>query len=88
MLVELLDHVSRSEREVVRLSQELATRYEEIDLLYTISEILGQTVRLEEAAQTIVRAVSSVVGAPRASVHRTRAGGSWRPAYAKTTRSA
>ncbi|MEO8450376.1 MAG: GAF domain-containing SpoIIE family protein phosphatase [Gemmatimonadota bacterium] len=68
MLVELLHHVIRSEREVVRLSQELAARYEEIDLLYTISEILGQTVQLEEAAQTIVRAVSSVVGARRASI--------------------
>lgn len=67
-LVDMLAHLVRSEREVARLSQELATRYEEIDLLYTISEILGRTVRLEEAAQTIVRAVSAVVGARRASI--------------------
>jgi len=67
-LLQLLEHFSRCEREAVRISQELATRYEEIDLLYTISEILGQTLRLEEAAQTIVRAVSSVVGARRASI--------------------
>ncbi len=67
-LLDLLEHLLHSEREVGRLSQELASRYEEIDLLYTISEILGQTVRLEQAAQIIVRAVSSVVGARRASI--------------------
>jgi sigma-B regulation protein RsbU (phosphoserine phosphatase) len=66
--VEVLGHLLASEREVARLSQELASRYEEIDLLYAISEILGQTVRLEQAAKTIVRAVSSVVGARRASI--------------------
>jgi sigma-B regulation protein RsbU (phosphoserine phosphatase) len=66
--LELLDQLLTSEREVVRLSQELASRYEEIDLLYTISEILGQTVKLEPAARIIVRAVSSVVGARRASI--------------------
>ena len=65
---ELLGHLLRLEREMARLSQELASRYEEIDLLYTISEILGRTVRLAESAQIIVRAVSSVVGARRASI--------------------
>jgi sigma-B regulation protein RsbU (phosphoserine phosphatase) len=72
----VLDQALRAEREVARLSQELAVRYEEVDLLYTISEILGQTVRLEEAARIIVRAVSSVVGARRASivVHDEQAG--------------
>ncbi len=67
-LLELLGHVVRSEREVSRLSQELANRYEEIDLLYTISETLGHTLELERAAQYIVRAVASVVGARRASI--------------------
>lgn len=57
-----------AERERAFAAEELASRYEEIDLLYAISEILGQTVRLEEAAQTIVREVSSVVGARRASI--------------------
>jgi len=72
----VLDHALRAERELARLSQELGSRYEEVDLLYTISEILGQTVRLEEAARIIVRAVSSVVGARRASivVHDEQAG--------------
>jgi sigma-B regulation protein RsbU (phosphoserine phosphatase) len=56
------------EREMGQVVTELSTRYEEIDLLYTISDILGRTVRLEEAAQTIVREVSDVVGARRASL--------------------
>lgn len=57
-----------SERETAEMTDELTGRYEEIDLLYAISEILGQTVRLEEAAQTIVREVADVVGARRASI--------------------
>jgi len=67
-LLEVVEQTTRAEREVARLSQELASRYEEIDLLYTISEILGHTVQLDRAAQTIVRAVASVVGARRASI--------------------
>ena len=57
-----------AERQRAVIAEELAGRYEEIDLLYAISEILGQTVRLEEATQTIVREVSAVVGARRASI--------------------
>ena len=38
-----------AERQRAFIAEELASRYEEIDLLYAISEILGQTVRLEEA---------------------------------------
>ncbi len=57
-----------AERERGLVAEELANRYEEIDLLYAISEILGQTVRLEEATRTIVREVSAVVGARRASI--------------------
>ncbi|HET7240783.1 MAG TPA: SpoIIE family protein phosphatase, partial [Gemmatimonadales bacterium] len=57
-----------AERQRAYIAEELTSRYEEIDLLYAISEILGQTVRLEEATQTIVREVASVVGARRASI--------------------
>ena len=57
-----------AERQRAFVAEELAGRYEEIDLLYAISEILGQTVQLEEATQTIVREVSAVVGARRASI--------------------
>ncbi len=57
-----------ADRQRAFLTEELTSRYEEIDLLYAISEILGQTVRLEEATQTIAREVSTVVGARRASI--------------------
>lgn len=57
-----------SEHAVVRVSEELAGRYEEIDLLYTISEILGRTMRLKDAANTILRELSTVVMARRASI--------------------
>jgi sigma-B regulation protein RsbU (phosphoserine phosphatase) len=56
------------ERQAGQVAAELSARYEEIDLLYTISETLGRTVRLEEAARTIVKEVSDVVGARRASI--------------------
>ncbi len=56
------------ERQRAFLAEELATRYQEIDLLYLISELLGRTTRLEDAAQTILREVSGVVGARRASI--------------------
>jgi sigma-B regulation protein RsbU (phosphoserine phosphatase) len=58
----------RADRETTHLTEELATRYEEIDLLYTLNDILGQALRLEDAAGTIIRAVSDVVGAARASL--------------------
>jgi len=57
-----------AERNRAFLAEELTARFEEIDLLYAISEILGQTIRLAEATRTIVREVSTVVGARRASI--------------------
>ena len=41
--------------EVEHAANELAERYEEINLLYSISEILGRTVSLEEGAATLVQ---------------------------------
>jgi len=67
-LLPAIGAVLSAERSSAALSEELTSRYEEIDLLYAISEILGHTLRLEEAAQTIVREVSTVVGARRASI--------------------
>lgn len=64
----LIEMLLSSERDAARLWDELTVRYAEIDLLYAISEILGQTVRLEEAARTILRQVARVVGARRASI--------------------
>ena len=54
--------------EVEHAANELAERYEEINLLYTISEILGRTVTLEEAAATILIEISETVGARRAAI--------------------
>lgn len=64
----LLELLLAGEAEAERLWDELTVRYAEIDLLYAISEILGQTVRLEEAARTILKQVTRVVGARRASI--------------------
>ncbi|MDX1450592.1 MAG: GAF domain-containing protein, partial [Acidimicrobiia bacterium] len=64
----LLADLVKAEEDTLRLAKQLTARYEEIELLYTISEILGRTIDLEEAAQTILEAVSSVVGATRASI--------------------
>lgn len=64
----VLGTLFHTERRAVEMGAELANRYEEIDLLYSISEILGQTIHLEEAARTILREVSSVVAARRSSI--------------------
>ena len=55
--------------EVEHAANELAERYEEINLLYTISEILGRTVALDEVAVRILTEVSETVGARRAAVY-------------------
>ncbi len=56
------------ERQRALLADELTTRYQEIDLLYRISELVGRAARLEDAAHTIVREVGDVVGARRTSI--------------------
>jgi sigma-B regulation protein RsbU (phosphoserine phosphatase) len=67
-VVPIVSALLDTERQRGFIAEELASRYQEIDLLYAISEILGQTVRLEEATRTIVREVGAVVGAKRASI--------------------
>ncbi len=54
--------------EVEQAAAELAERYEEINLLYTISDILGRTVTLEEAARVILGEISDTVGASRGAI--------------------
>ena len=68
LVAPLLEMLLSSEHDASKLWDELTVRYAEIDLLYAISEILGQTVRLEEAARTILRQVARVVGARRGSI--------------------
>ena len=67
-LAQIVGSVLASEREAVQVAAELSGRYEEIDLMYTISDILGQTVGLEDAAQRILAEVSPVVRARRATL--------------------
>ena len=67
-LLPVVTQYLQSALEVEHAANELAERYEEINLLYTISEILGRTVALDEATKTILKEVSETVGARRASV--------------------
>jgi sigma-B regulation protein RsbU (phosphoserine phosphatase) len=64
----LLGRLLDAERETLHLAKQLAAQYEEIELLYTISEVLGRVIGVREAAQTILQEVSAVVGARRASI--------------------
>jgi sigma-B regulation protein RsbU (phosphoserine phosphatase) len=68
LLLALVARQVQAAAEVEQAAQELTERYEEINLLYTISEILGRAVRLEETAGTILTEVSETVGARRAAI--------------------
>jgi len=68
MLLPVVSQILRGAQEVEHAALELAERYEEINLLYTIGEILGRTVTLEEAASTILTEISETVGARHASI--------------------
>ncbi len=59
-------------REVQFFTYELSERFEEINLLYSISETLGSTLDLDSAARAILGEVRDVLGAKRGSlwVHR------------------
>lgn len=67
-VLRLVTRALELESDIMGVAQELSARYEEIDLLYSISEVLGRTIGLTEAGEIIVRDVSSVVGARRASI--------------------
>jgi sigma-B regulation protein RsbU (phosphoserine phosphatase) len=68
VLLPVVSQILRAAQEVEHAALELAERYEEINLLYTIGEILGRTVTLEEAATTILTEISETVGARHASI--------------------
>jgi phosphoserine phosphatase RsbU/P len=67
-LAEIVGWLLVAERETAHVAAELSERYEEIDLIYTISDILGHTIRLDEAAGRILGEVSPVVRAGRATL--------------------
>jgi phosphoserine phosphatase RsbU/P len=55
-------------REAKLAAQQLSESWEEINLLYSIGEILGRTVNLDDAAGTILSEISDTVGAKRAAI--------------------
>jgi len=55
--------------EVRFFTYELSERYEEINLLYSISETLGSLLRLDDAARVILGEVCDVLGAKRGSLY-------------------
>lgn len=64
----MLARTLRHDDEIRSFSREMAERYEEINLLYSISEILGSIISLEAASGTILEEVSSILGARRAAL--------------------
>ncbi len=57
-----------SAREVQFFSEELSERFEEINLLYSISETLGSTLDFDSGARKILSEVRDVLGAKRGSL--------------------
>lgn len=67
LLGRLLPWVQRTARERDGATAELAERYEEITLLYTIGEVLGGSTSVESVAGALVRELALTVGATRAA---------------------
>jgi phosphoserine phosphatase RsbU/P len=67
-LLPVVTQYIQSGLEVEHAANELAERYEEINLLYSISEILGRAVTLDETARTILGEISGTVGARRGAI--------------------
>ncbi|HEY6218808.1 MAG TPA: GAF domain-containing SpoIIE family protein phosphatase [Gemmatimonadaceae bacterium] len=67
-LLPVVTQYIQSALEVEHAANELAERYEEINLLYSISEILGRAVTIDETARTILAEVSETVGARKGSI--------------------
>ena len=66
--VPLVEALLDADRAIVALSGQIASRYQEIDLLYSIGELLGRAHPIEDVAAVILREVSTVVGARRAAL--------------------
>lgn len=67
-LAHALSQVLHHEREARSAARELTERYEEINLLYFISEILASVLSVPDAATRILAEVADVLGARRASL--------------------
>ena len=64
-----MDELERARHEFRLTANALAESWEEINLLYSIGEILGRTVGLEEAAGTILSEISETVGADLGAIY-------------------
>lgn len=62
-MAEPRDELAQARREAQAANAELLERWEEINLLYSIGDILGRTLDLADAARTILAAISDTVGA-------------------------
>ena len=67
-ILPVLEALLEAQRTVGAVTGELASRYEEIDLLYSIGQLLGHRHAVEDVASLILREVGAVVGARRAGL--------------------
>jgi sigma-B regulation protein RsbU (phosphoserine phosphatase) len=67
-LLAVVQGLMEHERAMTALGAELVARFEEIDLLYTMGELLGRAHAVSEVAAVILREVSTVIGARRAGL--------------------
>ena len=65
---EARDALTQARLEAQAANAELLERWEEINLLYSIGDILGRTLDLRDAAGTILAAISDTVGAGRGAI--------------------
>lgn len=68
VLTSTMERTLEFAEEIRFFTEELSERYEEINLLYSISETLGSVLHLEEAARLILGEVCEVMGARRGSL--------------------
>ena len=68
VLAPVLERMLETAREVQFFTYELSERFEEINLLYFISETLGATLDLDDGARKILSEVTDVMGAMRGSL--------------------
>ena len=64
-----MDELARARYEIRLTANALAESWEEINLLYSIGEILGRTVKLEDAAATILSEISDTVSADLGAIY-------------------
>jgi sigma-B regulation protein RsbU (phosphoserine phosphatase) len=68
LLARTLERAFEAAQEMRFFTVELSERYEEIHLLYSISETLGSILHMDDAARVILREVCDVMGSRRGSL--------------------